>query len=57
VNSLTSKLYRGGTAAGGATEPADKTVPGKDTNQGTSVFKVAKPEDLKNKLQTIFNRK
>ena len=40
MSSLTSKLYRGGTGAGGAPEPADKTTPGKDTKLGTSVFKV-----------------
>lgn len=44
VSSLTSKLYRGGTAAGGTPEPADKTVPGKDTNSAdtTAVSKTTK---------------
>ncbi|KAJ7360108.1 N-terminal kinase-like protein [Desmophyllum pertusum] len=32
VSSLTSKLYRGGSGSGGASEPADKSTPGKETN-------------------------
>ncbi|XP_027040753.1 N-terminal kinase-like protein isoform X3 [Pocillopora damicornis] len=32
VSSLTSKLYRGGSASGGITEPADKSEPGKGTH-------------------------
>ena len=38
VSSLTSKLYRGGSGSGGASEPADKSTPGKETNPGIVVF-------------------